>query len=214
MSTDAMEGRTKPIIGPRGMVMQMALALALALGISAIFGRQALSDLLLQGTPWQTQLAWGIAIGLLFACPAVVLIKRASRFDAFYRQMIELVSRADLSGFNPLWFSLCAGVGEEMLFRGALQPLLGLWLTSVIFTALHYQTGSFRTMNRMKAVYAFLVFFASLILGTVFSQIGLVAAIVTHGVIDIVALTTLRTGRSHSAGHERPVSDRPGPFRR
>lgn len=50
-------------------------------------------------------------------------------------------------------------------------------------------------MNRMKAVYALLVFVASLLLGTVFVQIGLIAAIVTHTVVDLVALTGLRSGR-------------------
>jgi hypothetical protein len=50
-------------------------------------------------------------------------------------------------------------------------------------------------MNPMKAVYALLVFLASAVLGTVFSQIGLLAAIVTHTVADIVALTKLRAER-------------------
>jgi uncharacterized protein len=199
MSTDTVEIQSRPIVGARGMVFQMALALGLATGITVAFGRQALLNLLLQGKPWQIQTAWGIAIGLLLMGPAVVLIKRVPQFDSFHRQLTDLLSRADLRGFNPLWFSICAGIGEEMLFRGALQPLLGLWLTSLIFTVLHYRTGAFRAMNRKKAVYALAVFFISLLLGTVFDQIGLVAAIVTHTVADIVALTTLRTARRQTA---------------
>jgi membrane protease YdiL (CAAX protease family) len=69
-------------------------------------------------------------------------------------------------------------------------------LTSVVFAALHFQTGAFRTMNPMKAVYALVVFLASLVFGTVFSQIGLLAAIVTHAVADILALTALRSMRT------------------
>ena len=56
--------------------------------------------------------------------------------DKALRQSItaEMESRRDqaMRGFNPLWISLCAGFGEEMLFRGAPQPLLGLWLTSLV----------------------------------------------------------------------------------
>ncbi len=35
--------------------------------------------------------------------------------------------------------SVAAGVGEEVLFRGALQPRLGVVLTAVLFGALHVQ---------------------------------------------------------------------------
>jgi membrane protease YdiL (CAAX protease family) len=35
--------------------------------------------------------------------------------------------------------SLAAGIGEEVLFRGAIQPRLGIVLTSVLFGALHVQ---------------------------------------------------------------------------
>jgi hypothetical protein len=195
MSTDAMEGKSRSLIAPRAMVSTIVLTVGLALAIMVMFGRESLLDILLQGKLWPVQVAWGIAVGLLVTVPAGVLITRVRWFRAFWRQLIEIGSRADLSGFNPLWFSLCAGTGEELLFRGALQPLLGFWLTGLIFTGLHFQTGGFRTMNRMKAAYAFLVFLASLLLGTVFVQIGLIAAIVTHIVIDLVALTSLRTSR-------------------
>ena len=44
----------------------------------------------------------------------------------------------------PMWVgavltSIAAGVGEEVLFRGALQPRLGIVLTAVLFGALHVQ---------------------------------------------------------------------------
>ncbi|MBK7566807.1 MAG: CPBP family intramembrane metalloprotease [Bacteroidetes bacterium] len=32
-----------------------------------------------------------------------------------------------------LFLSFCAGVGEELLFRGAIQPWLGIWLTALLF---------------------------------------------------------------------------------
>jgi hypothetical protein len=48
----------------------------------------------------------------------------------------------------------------------------------------------------MKAVYAVLVFLASFLLGTICLQVGLIAAVVTHTVGDLVALTMLRTVRT------------------
>lgn len=79
-----------------------------------------------------------------------------------------------------------------ILFRGALQPILGLWWTSSVFTLLHYQPGGFQTMNRMKGIYAALVFLASLLLGHIFNSLGLIAAALTHATIDVVSLMALR----------------------
>ena len=41
-------------------------------------------------------------IGLLLAGPLALLVRCAPLFGAFRRQMAELLSRADLRGFNPL----------------------------------------------------------------------------------------------------------------
>jgi len=38
-----------------------------------------------------------------------------------------------------LLLGLSAGIGEEITLRGALQPKLGLALTSLLFAALHVQ---------------------------------------------------------------------------
>jgi hypothetical protein len=173
MSTEAIKGQPASIIHVRGMSLQFLLTVGLAIGIMSVFAKQSVLDLLLRGKSLPMQVAWGTAVGLLIILPTLGLIVRVPRLANFRRQLIEIVARADLSGFNPLWFSLCAGVGEEMLFRGALQPLLGLWLTSLVFTALHYQTGGFLAMNRTKALYAVLVFLACLLLGTVWLSFGL-----------------------------------------
>jgi len=194
MSADAVEGKPKLALNVWRVALTILLTVGLAVVISVSFGRQPLLDVLSEGKPWPVQAACGIVIGLLVTVPAGVLINRVSSLDPLRRQLVDIVSRADLSGF-----SLCAGIGEEMLFRGALQPLLGIGLTSVIFTALHARTGGFQSMNRMKAVYALIVLLISMLLGTVFTQIGLIAAIIMHIVIDLIALTNLRTPR----GHER-----------
>jgi hypothetical protein len=43
----------------------------------------------------------------------------------------------------PEWLvlALAAGIGEEILFRGAIQPVFGLWFTSIIFAVVHVQYG-------------------------------------------------------------------------
>jgi CAAX protease family protein len=46
-----------------------------------------------------------------------------------------------LRGFDILAFAAISAVAEEMFFRGAVQPILGIGLTSLIFGALHVAPG-------------------------------------------------------------------------
>jgi len=47
--------------------------------------------------------------------------------------------------FSSLWgvatLGLAAALGEETLFRGALQPRFGLWATALIFALVHSNYG-------------------------------------------------------------------------
>jgi uncharacterized protein len=66
-----------------------------------------------------------------------------------YRKVGEVSQRLfdpqGLSLLSAVLFALLigvgAGLGEETLFRGAVQPVLGIPLTSVLFTSMHVQYG-------------------------------------------------------------------------
>jgi uncharacterized protein len=89
---------------------------------------------------------------------------------------------------------LCAGVGEELLFRAALQPLVGLWIGAVIFAAAHIRTATLSSPSNVKRFsYLLNVAVAGVVLGLVFEHLGLVAAILVHATIDIVGLLVLRS---------------------
>lgn len=76
--------------------------------------------------------------------------------------------------------AVSAGVGEELFFRGALQPKFGLVLTSVCFALLHTNYGlSFVTLG---------VFGMGMIFGFLRIRYGTVAAMVTHGLVNFVAV--------------------------
>ena len=95
----------------------------------------------------------------------------------------------DLSGAKPLMFSLLAGVCEESLFRAALQPLLGIWLTSFVFSAMHFRTARFAQGRLKQLQYLVGVFVVSVGLGFIFERFGLSVAIALHAALDIVALS-------------------------
>ena len=83
-----------------------------------------------------------------------------------------------------LLLGLSAGVGEEITLRGALQPKLGIALTSLLFAALHVQYSWYGML-------AILVF--GLILGAIRQRSGTTAAILVHGLYDLLAVAASRT---------------------
>jgi len=116
----------KPLICVRRFLAKCAFAIALAFVINAVFGDRTLTTVLVEGQPIAAQIGWGIAFGLALSVPSTVVVFFVPLFSSLRRQLLDLVSRLDLDGLNPLWISLSAGIGEELLFRGALQPILGI----------------------------------------------------------------------------------------
>ncbi len=97
-----------------------------------------------------------------------------------YRQVGEisdnLFNPRGLSPVSAVLFALLvgvgAGLGEETLFRGAVQPVLGIALTSVLFASMHVQYGP-----SLLLVYVFLL---SIGLGLLRRRINTTASFLAH----------------------------------
>lgn len=78
---------------------------------------------------------------LALAVSAIVIgVSRAlERRFAWARRVTEVLAEAlgPLTRTEIAVFSGASGVAEELFFRGAMQPDLGLWLTSLIFGLAH-----------------------------------------------------------------------------
>jgi uncharacterized protein len=86
---------------------------------------------------------------------------------------------------GALLIGLTAGIGEEILFRGAIQPKYGIILTSIIFTLIHVQYGfSFVLLG---------VFLTSVIFGIQRKKMNTTSCIITHAAYNfsVVMLSTL-----------------------
>jgi membrane protease YdiL (CAAX protease family) len=173
-------------------LLQLVGLLAIVFLINALFGPKPLWAVVSDGRSLVWQVNAGIVLAIAFSVPALVAVLKLDFLRSFKVLLLELTQRVDLSGWNPLWFGLCAGIGEELLFRGALQPLLGIWWTGLLFALAHYGTGGFKSMNFMKWGYAAFLFLTSLMLGLVLTQIGLIATMVLHSVADAVIFFVLR----------------------
>ncbi len=97
-------------------------------------------------------------------------------------ELLEGINDVLLGNFDTLgeWIvvALGAGIGEELLFRGALQPVFGLWFTSILFALGHIQYG-FTPIT-------VLIFIISLILGHIRRKTNTTVAIFVHTGYDFV----------------------------
>jgi membrane protease YdiL (CAAX protease family) len=140
---------------------------------------------------WFHQLLAGAALGLLYWAIA----EAAYRFlpnGQGSQTVIDSYSELGLSGWRPLWISLAAGVGEELLFRGALQPHLGIWVTSALFALAHLRGYRIRELNRTTVAQLAGLFGVSVALGALAHFGGLVTAIVVHVMVDVAGLLIVR----------------------
>jgi len=89
---------------------------------------------------------------------------------------------SNLGVAGTIVLGVSAGIGEEITLRGALQPRLGLWWTSLLFASLHVQYSWFG----MLAILAL-----GLILGTIRQRTSTTVAMIAHGLYDIAAVMTM-----------------------
>ncbi|PJF39601.1 MAG: hypothetical protein CUN55_13955, partial [Phototrophicales bacterium] len=112
-----------------------------------------------------------------------------------------LVARIDFSSFrwsDCLWLALLAAIPEEILFRGAMQPTLGLLLTALIFGVLH-------GITRLYLIYAI---GAGLLLGILYEyHETLWLPIATHFAVDYFSLIWLSNWARQQIPPPDPLQD-------
>jgi membrane protease YdiL (CAAX protease family) len=130
----------------------------------------------------------GIEIGLIYAVIAL-LVMQLNIFKELPTRVETLVGQMNLSVIDCIFLSLCAGVGEELLFRSGIQFYLGPWITSVLFVAVH---GYLDPRNWRMSLYGFLVLPFILIISFGFEELGLWFCISAHFAYDLLLFLVMR----------------------
>jgi membrane protease YdiL (CAAX protease family) len=95
--------------------------------------------------PAWPQLFVGVRWMLLFVVVQAIVSALWALIDPQQAEVLGELNEALLGNFDTVWewlaLSIAAGLGEELLFRGALQPVLGLWPTALVFSVAHLQYG-------------------------------------------------------------------------
>lgn len=138
--------------------------------------------------PLYYQLPAGIAWGILSAYGAWAIIN-TKILRPTIQKYGHLISQLQLTYLQVVFISFCAGVGEELLFRASIQPFLGVVFTSLLFIALH---GYLNPSDWRVSLYGMYMSFVIIVIGWMFQDLGIYAAIIAHIVIDWILLLKLR----------------------
>jgi membrane protease YdiL (CAAX protease family) len=93
---------------------------------------------------------------------------------------LEVLTSSSPSYIAAPLIGLSAGIGEELIFRGALQPRYGIVLSSLLFALLHSQYGfSFITLS---------TFLLGCTLGLLAKKYGVIHAIAAHTIYNMLAV--------------------------
>ena len=115
-----------------------------------------------------------------------------------------LIGPLKLDTAQIIFISICAGVGEELFFRGAIQPVLGVWFTSILFVLLH---GYLNPFNFPLTIYGIYMVLVVGVLGLLTEHFGILTAMIAHTLIDIVLLKELSASQLEEVAEEKKEPD-------
>jgi hypothetical protein len=130
----------------------------------------------------------GACFGLFYAM-ALLLTNELCLIRDMPDRIERLVASLRLNFFEGFFLSICAGVGEELFFRAAVQPIIGPWWGALFFVAVH---GYIVPWDWKKSIYGMVVFPLSLILSFGYQHFGLWFSIGVHLAYDWVLFESIR----------------------
>ena len=136
---------------------------------------------------------FGLQLGFIYGILAHLLMK-SRIFDDLPVNIEQVVKRMRLSFLDALLLSLCAGIGEELLFRSGVQFFLDPVTTSIIFIAIH---GYLNPLNWRMSIYGLIILPFVLLISYGFEYFGLWFAIAAHFMYDFVLFRSISLDSSN-----------------
>ena len=186
-SNDALAAVSRsPQLQPIDVVAQEIPMLLIAVFAVGLFTRRSPRDVLVRlgivrPAPWQVFAALAVA-GLFFAVSQGADSLQQALFPELSRRLNAATSHyyAGIGGWAGIGaIALAPGIAEESLFRGALQPRIGIVLAAIAFTAVHTQYAV--TLDTL------LVFTLGCGLGLVRSRLNTTSSMTTHAGYNALA---------------------------
>lgn len=164
----------------------------IVMGFSIIhfFHDRSILEILSDGSSIGIQILTGVTVGWIFGEIGRWMFRNPKLKETLDDYLIlKELKKFSLSNPQILQISIVAGISEEILFRAALQPIIGIWLTSLIFIGVH---GYIRFKTLGHFIFTIFTFLLSVILGLLFIYFGIISAILAHTIYDIILLRELK----------------------
>jgi len=184
---DVFTGTGKPLVDEGALVAQLVGEVALAAAAVGLWvardtraTRERLGLTAMSGRDW---LVAGVGLGVVIALNSGMEAIEHARFPALWaadQEMGQLIA-GNLNVAASILLGVSAGVGEELLVRGALQPRAGLFWASVLFMCGHVQYTWFGMLT---------ILMLGISLGVLRARANTTTAIVVHALYDMVAAVT------------------------
>ena len=162
-----------------------------------------------------TDLALGLAGVLVYAVynALFAVVLRGSRAG---KALLEWMGKRNATMFGKLPLSTMfvmaalAGPCEELIFRGWLQPVVGIWIASLLFAVLHFLPSRYKWSHPITWGMVALYFPVGLAVGWLYAWRGnLLGPMVMHSLSDSLGLLFL--ARAIAARARAPVTSGPAP---
>lgn len=167
----------------------------IALGFATIhfFHEPTFFDVITEGSSITIQILSGLITGWLFGEIGRQFLRSPylkETLDDYF--IVKQLKELSLSNSQIVQVSVIAGISEEILFRAAIQPIIGIWLTSLIFIGVH---GYIRFKTLGHATFTLFTFLLSVVLGLLFIYYGVISAMIAHAIYDIILLKELKNSK-------------------
>lgn len=179
-------------LSPRLVRLFYALSLPVSVGLSLLIFKLSGVDLrswLETLRPVDNGIAIGAIAGISVGTAFSAIVIQSSDLETLRDIIREAWKYAKPRKLDLVLTSLSAGFCEELLFRGAIQPKLGIIGASLLFAVAHGLSFSSRGG---KLLFGLFVWALGSGLGYVCKTNGLVSAMIAHALIDLIALFSFR----------------------
>ena len=129
-----------------------------------------------------------IGISLAFVIPCFIVSMIGSLLTVAFQpdivdnveETMDQITNGLQNPLGALMIGLTAGIGEEILFRGAVQQRFGIGIAALLWTSLHFQYDfSFILVG---------LFGVGILLGIMRKYFGTTSAIITHAVYNMIVV--------------------------
>lgn len=176
---------------PRDLLMKSTVVYGFMIVVGLLvmgYGHETLSSALTWALP-RPELLRFLVIGLIGAGLLQILSFFFEDWFPSYRELKSVVMRllGPLSVPTAMYVSLMTALGEEIAFRGAIQPFAGLFITSFLFGLMHVGPGG------LLSAWSLWAMIAGGLLGWMFDETkSLWPCIVAHFVVNFASMMMLR----------------------